>query len=115
VNAKVRDFLSEIVSNTVVLSTHCCRIEATPFDVAHALRLFAEDGPKFVFDYSSDGHNVWRLDPTEEGGEQEDLDLNITDSIVDDISHLDNDDDVYSSDGNKYQEDSLNSTPNIRL
>ena len=81
-NAKVRDFLSEIVSNTVVLSTHCCRIEATPFDVAHALRLFAEDGPKFVFDYSSDGHNVWRLDPTEEGGEQEDLDLNVTESLT---------------------------------
>ncbi len=107
VNAKVREFLSEIVSNTVVLSTHCCRIEATPFDVAHALRLFAEDGPKFVFDYSSDTHNVWRLDPTEEEGEQEDLDLNITDSIVDDISYLDNDDDVYSIDENKYQEDSL--------
>ena len=106
INAKVNEFLVEIVRNTLAFTDHCRRIEAVPYDVAHALRLFAEDGPnvwasgpKFVFDYSNDGEDVW-VD-NEDVNEEEDM--NVTGSMIDD----DNSSNDEYIDEDKYQEDNL--------
>jgi histone H3/H4 len=106
INAKVNEFLVEIVRNTLAFTDHCRRIEAVPYDVAHALRLFAENGPnvwasgpKFVFDYSNDGEDVW-VD-NEDVNEEEDM--NVTGSMIDD----DNSSNDEYIDEDKYQEDNL--------
>lgn len=102
INAKVNEFLNEIVRNTLTFTSNCRRIEAVPDDVAHALRLFAEDGPsgpKFVFDYSNDGEDVWVNN--EDVNEEEDM--NVTDSMID----VDNSSYDEYIDEDKYQEDNL--------
>jgi cell division protein FtsB len=123
VNTKVKEFLYEVVSNTVSVMEHCRRVEAVPYDLAHALRLFAGDNPnllasvpKFVMpDYSSsddpddEDEGWWRVVPDQEDEQVEDM--NVTDSMldIDSSSYLsfDDDDDVYIDkvDEGKYQED----------
>ena len=106
INAKVNEFLGEIVRNTLTFTDHCRRIEAVPYDVAHALRLFAEDGPnlwasgpKFVFDYSNDDKDVW----VDNEDVYEEEDMNVTGSMIDD----DNSSNDEYIDEDKYQEDNL--------
>ena len=121
-NAKVNEFLYEIVDKTLYLAYHeLSRYAALPYDVARALRLFAENGfanasvqssPKFVIDCSSDDDPDdadWedRVDSDDED-EQEDISVTISMIQVDDYEYVsfESDDEAFIGE-NKYQQDNL--------
>jgi hypothetical protein len=131
VYAKVDEFFDEIVSHTLDLAYHeNGRFGAVPYDVARALRVFAENGyanfsgPKFVVDCSRSDDDPDDDDWEDSDDEDEQEDISVTDSMQQEFNDVYDDEEdtvyigedkylTYKSDDeafigeNKYQQDNL--------